>query len=118
MIATLLAGCGAATAVLGEESPAALAEIGVDAAESTLVVTGRVVGMSKGTVDARMTIERIGASGRVSTAQSGTFNLSPGDKAEVARTSLSYGLEDRIEVSLAVTRGGEVISEAIFSAGN
>lgn len=120
MIASLLAGSVmASTATAGETPAAAFAEIGVDMAGDAVVVIGRVVGIEKGAYDARMTIDRVGASGRISTSQAGTFDIAePGDKAEVARTSLSYGSRDRIQVKIEVLHAGKIISQANFAAGD
>lgn len=121
LMASILTGLGAfgvGPAGAQDEAPIAFGDIVLEPSASGLTVVGRVIGVRRGAVNATMTIERSGRSGTVSTSQSGTFDLTAGETANVARTGFSYSPGDRIAISLSIDVEGRIVSESAFKAGN
>lgn len=98
----------------GEES-GALALIGVDVRGDGIELVGTVLAAEAGAFKGEMVIERLGASGSVSTRQSRDVILAAGERADIARVAVSYQTGDRLNVILTLTRDGAFVSKATLS---
>lgn len=96
---------------------AALAVIDVVGTPGGIEVVGRAVALTDAKLSGRMSISRQGASGTVSTSQGSELDISAGESADIARVGISFQAGDRLEVTLVLTREGEVVSEAVLRTG-
>ena len=62
-----------------------------------------------------LVISRKGQAGTVSSQQGGTFEIGAGQVTDVARVSVSYSDGDRLDVTLTLSRDGNIISRSTLS---
>lgn len=103
--------------VRAQEPPAAVALIEAIATDDGVRLEGRALALTRGRYDARMTIEKSGASGRTSTTQGGAVDLAAGQSASVATVGLSMAAGDVLAVELVLTAEGEEVSRNRLSVG-
>lgn len=113
LIASLSAGfCIALTsgASMAGES-AAVGAIAVTSSNDMFEITAIVEGRSQTPVDvtANLSVTKTDTSGSVETRQSKRVQVNESNRIEVARTSVSMGLDGRLEVSLIIEDNGDVI---------
>ncbi|RFC66222.1 hypothetical protein DYI37_01810 [Fulvimarina endophytica] len=92
--------------------PSAIGAIDVSGEDGTLRIAGRIIGLSAGEYEGRITIEKSGPSGRINTAQGGTAKLAAGETAVVATTSVNASAGDSLSVRFVVQAGGHEIASA------
>lgn len=96
---------------------AALGSIGVTTSETGVKLTGRAAALSDVEVDALMSIEKSGASGRMSTSQGGSFSLKAGESVDVATVGISMAPGDKLSVELTLKSDGRELSSSTLSVG-
>ncbi|WP_157944507.1 curli-like amyloid fiber formation chaperone CsgH [Mangrovicella endophytica] len=104
-------------AARADESEAAVATIAVEPSESGIRLTGRAVGLAAVEVDARLTIERVGAGGRTSTTQGGVFKLVKGQSVDVATVGLSMAAGDHLSARLVLAANGRPVASSTVETG-
>ncbi|KTQ96434.1 hypothetical protein NS365_03135 [Aureimonas ureilytica] len=117
--ASCLVGCLLMASPLhAQDAPVAIASIAVEGGAGMVRLTGHALGVTAGHVDARMTIEKGGASGRTSTTQGGALDLAAGQDATVASVGLSIGAGDHLTVDLVLMDGEREVSRSRLSVGS
>ena len=81
-------------------------------------LTGHALGVTAGPVEARMTIDKSGPSGRTSTTQGGALTLAVGQDVVVASVGLSIGAGDQLTVDLVLMDGEREVSRSRLSVGS
>ncbi len=90
---------------------AAVGAIAVTSSNDMFEITAIVEGRSQTPVDvtANLSVTKTDTSGSVETRQSKRVQVNESNRIEVARTSVSMGLDGRLEVSLIIEDNGDVI---------
>ncbi|MCP3054450.1 MULTISPECIES: curli-like amyloid fiber formation chaperone CsgH [Aurantimonas] len=101
----------------GIAKAAALGSIVVTTSETGVKLTGRAAALSDVEVDALMSIEKSGASGRMSTSQGGSFSLKAGESADVATVGISLTPGDKLSVELTLKSNDRELSSSTLSVG-
>lgn len=114
-IASVLTMASAAHA--GPPEAAALGSIVVSTSSTGVKLTGRAAALSDVELDALMSIEKSGASGRMSTSQGGSFSLKAGESADVATVGISMAPGDKLSVELTLKSDGRELSSSTLSVG-
>lgn len=114
-LASVLSG-GLLAAACAEET-AARAFIDVAETSGGLDIVAGAEGAQAGVFSGELAIDRRGASGSAVTRQARSLNLQPGEKAEIARVSLTRQAGDRVEITVTLKRDGVVVSTATRSIG-
>lgn len=114
--ALLLAG-GMVIAAWADPASAAdaLPLISLNPGDGGIEIVASVVAVEAGTVTGDLTIDRRGSSGTVTTRQSRELVLDRGETGQIARTGISFGAEDFLEIRLALSKDGKVIAETLVS---
>lgn len=114
--ALLLAG-GMVIAARADPASAAdaLPLISLNPGDGGIEIVASVVAVEAGTVTGDLTIDRRGSSGTVTTRQSRELVLDRGETGQIARTGISFGAEDFLEIRLALSKDGKVIAETLVS---
>jgi hypothetical protein len=107
------AGCMSAAA----EPGAAVAAIAVEPSDNGILLVGKAVALAPASIDARMTIERSGSGGRMSTSHGGAFTLEKGSSVDVASVGLSMAPGDRLSVELVLSKKGQPIARSVVEVG-
>lgn len=92
--------------------PIAAAQIAMMPTETGVKVTGMVIGLAAGTVDASLSIERKGPSGTAVTRQSRTVDVFPASRDDIGATAISTGPGAVLDALLVVTMNGTEIARA------
>ncbi len=111
-LAALLAGAGAAAA------EPVIAWIDLEPQAGALTVVGHVHALEAAAGDAMLTIERRGEGGNLSTRQGGSFDLSAGGEATVARVGLNIAAGDRLTARIEATVDGRSVAIAEIRIGD
>ena len=94
-----------------------LATIAVErppAGSDRFTFTAQYEGPAADTLHYRLTALRVGQAGRSQTAQRGVFAAATGARQALSTLQVNAGPGDRIEASLTISQGGEVIAEDRF----
>jgi hypothetical protein len=114
--ALLLAG---GMVIAARANPASAADalplISLNPGDGGIEIVASVVAVEAGTVTGDLTIDRRGSSGTVTTRQSRELALDRGETGQIARTGISFGADDFLEIRLALSKGGKVIAETVVS---
>jgi hypothetical protein len=89
-------------------------QIITEATQNGLRITGRILALAAGSGSATMSIEKSGASGKMSTSQGGMFDLQEGEHRDIATVGVSYDPADELRIELILTANGEDIGSAIL----
>lgn len=81
-------------------------------------IVGSAVGIAPSKVTGTIMIERQGRSGTVKTSQSRELDLAAGETAYIARTGVSFGTGDALNVVVTLERNGRVIATATVRSGD
>ena len=96
----------------------ALALLSAEPTDSGVTLIAKVSALTSGQFDARMVVSKDGSAGSANTAQSGSYELSAGDTATVARLGLSLDPADRLEVKFTVKSAGATVATSSLSIGS
>ena len=94
-----------------------VASIEATASGNGVRFVGRVLALSEGRFDARMTIEKTGTSGRTSTSQGGAVTLVAGASADIATTTLSLAPGDQVSIDLVLSTDGQAVASSRLVIG-
>ncbi|MDY8108314.1 curli-like amyloid fiber formation chaperone CsgH [Fulvimarina sp. 2208YS6-2-32] len=90
----------------------ALAAIAVEPGAGAVTIVGQVVALAPGRYGGRLTVDRSGASGTVTSKQGGSAELRAGEVSSMARVDLSLSPGDGLEVSFVVLSDGVEIASS------
>jgi hypothetical protein len=109
---------GGAAMAQGTNPPAAaLGWLSLEPSPAGVVVVGHALALTRGTIDATMTIARTGKAGTSRTRQSDHVTLDPGATATLSRTGLSLVPGDHLAVDLELSQDGHVVSRSRIDSG-
>ena len=96
----------------GEAVTLALPSIEVVETPDGLSVSGMVIGLDRGTVEATLTVARQDTSGSTVSRQAQSLEVMPGSRHVVATIALSVSGGAGLEVGLVLRRADRIIAEA------
>lgn len=108
-MATMAMATGSAFA---QEPANSVPTITITPTSNGIEVVGSAVGLSRGKATGTLTIERHGRSGTARTRQSRELDLGPGETAYIARTGVSFGAGDTLDVTVTLEQDGQIIGTA------
>lgn len=84
---------------------------------SGLTISATATALAPVKVSAQLSIERQGRSGNVTTRQSRALDLTKGESGDIARTRVSFGGGDSLEVRVEIRDGDGVIARTGLALG-
>lgn len=94
------------------ESAAAVILLATEPAPQGIVIVSRVHALADGEFTAEVRVERRAGAGQISMAQSRSLRLAAGETGDIARSQLSFGSGDLLDVNATVMAAGQVISRS------
>ncbi|MDJ0858803.1 MAG: curli-like amyloid fiber formation chaperone CsgH [Dinoroseobacter sp.] len=95
----------------------ALAEIAILPTETGVAIEGSVVGLSGGTVEGELTIEKAGPSGQSNIVQKRTVDIKRGTREVIGSTGISMQRGAELSVTVTVRENGRDIATATSVTG-
>lgn len=116
--AIMLATGGIGLHAVGAPPSAAIVNIALEpVGPDALAIAAEVVAIADVEGMAEVKVIRRGVAGESVSVQSQSFSLSAGETTVVARLTLSFSEEDRLEVEAKLTSGDQIISTATVTSG-